>query len=181
MCLHLFAVVNALDNAATLDAHLSHLRSCDDIVLLESGAADTTLEIARSHGALVATRPFAGYGTQKQSLSESAEREWILRLDADEPPTDDSQDPIRRERAAPSAEGYRLPCTGVLVWRWPHPAIRPNWQLRLARKARGRIEAVPVRATPVGDGAVIDLDVPFRHGDGPRLADRVAQGRGPRA
>ena len=60
-----------------------------------------------------------------------------------------------------------------LFWRWPHPGTRANWQLRLFRKDRGRMNMVPVHAAPEVDGRVLDLAAPFRHYGEPRLADRV--------
>ena len=70
-------------------------------------------------------------------------------------------------------DGYRLPRQEWLFWRWPHPATRPNWQLRLFRKSQGRMNAVPVHAAPEVDGLVRNLEAPFRHYGEPRLADRV--------
>jgi len=169
----LSAVVTTLDNAATLEPCLASLRFCDELVVLDSGSTDATLDIARKHGARIAAQPFAGYGPQKQAAIDLAEGEWILLLDADESLTDDGRAAILRELAAPRAHGYRLPRREWLFWRWPHPATRANWQLRLFRKARGRMNMVPVHAAPEVDGAVIDLDAPFRHYGEPRLADRV--------
>lgn len=173
MGLRLSAVVTTLDNAATLDACLASLRFCDEIVLLDSGSTDATLEIAQKYGARIAAQPFAGYGPQKQAAIDLAEGEWILLLDADEALTDDGRATILRELAAPRVDGYRLPRREWLFWRWPHPATRANWQLRLFRKERGRMNDVPVHAAPEVSGRVLDLKAPFRHYGEPRLADRV--------
>ncbi len=166
-------VVTTLDNAATLDACLSSLRFCDEIVLLDSGSTDATLEIAMRHGARIASQPFAGYGPQKQAAIDLASGEWILLLDADESLTEDGRATLLHELAAPRADGYRLPRQEWLFWRWPHAGTRANWQLRLFRKARGRMNRVPVHAAPEVEGRVLDLDAPFRHYGEPRLADRV--------
>ena len=173
MAVRLSAVVTTLDNAATLEACLASLRFCDEIVLLDSGSTDATLEIARRHGARIAMQPFAGYGPQKQAAIELAAGEWILLLDADEHLIDAGRIAIERELAAPRADGYRLPRQEWLFWRWPHAGTRGNWQLRLFRKARGRMNAVPIHAAPEVDGRVLDLQAPFRHYGEPRLADRV--------
>lgn len=173
MKMRLSGVVTTLDNAATLDACLSSLRFCDEIVLLDSGSIDATLDIARRHGARIASQPFAGYGPQKQAAIDLAEGEWILLLDADEHLTDEGRAAIERELASPQADGYRLPRREWLFWRWPHPRTRANWQLRLFRRARGRMNDVPVHAAPVVEGVVSDLAAPFRHYGEPRLADRV--------
>ncbi|QDA57731.1 glycosyltransferase family 2 protein [Thermomonas aquatica] len=169
----LSAVVTTLDNAATLEACLSSLGFCDEIVLLDSGSADATLEIARRHGARIETQAFAGYGPQKQAAIELATGDWILLLDADEHLTDAGRIAIERELAAPRADGYRLPRQEWLFWRWPHAGTRANWQLRLFRKTAGRMNMVPVHAAPEVDGRLLDLDAPFRHYGEPRLADRV--------
>ena len=166
-------VVTTLNNAATLDDCLASLSFCDEIVVLDSGSHDATLQIAGRHGARIAAQPFASYGPQKQAAIDLASGEWILLLDADEHLADAGRAAIERELAAPRADGYRLPRQEWLFWRWPHPGTRANWQLRLFRKDRGRMNMVPVHAAPEVDGRVLDLAAPFRHYGEPRLADRV--------
>ena len=166
-------VVTTLDNGATLDACLASLAWCDERVVLDSGSTDATLAIAARHGARIAQQPFAGYGPQKQAAIDLASGDWILLLDADEHLTDAGRAAIQRELAAPRADGYRLPRQEWLFWRWAHPRSRANWQLRLFRKAVGRMNAVPVHAAPIVDGRVLDLPAPFRHYGEPTLADRV--------
>lgn len=166
-------VVTTLDNAATLEACLSSLRFCDEIVLLDSGSTDATLDIAKRHGARIASQAFAGYGPQKQAAIDLAAGEWILLLDADEHLTDAGRAAIERELATPRADGYRLPRQEWLFWRWPHARTRANWQLRLFRKTHGRMNMVPVHAAPEVDGRVLDLEAPFRHYGESKLADRV--------
>ena len=173
MSIRLSGVVTTLNNAATLEACLSSLSFCDELVLLDSGSDDATLEIARRHGARIESQPFAGYGPQKQAAVDLARGEWVLLLDADEHLADAGRIAIERELAAPRADGYRLPRQEWLFWRWPHAGTRANWQLRLFRKARGRMNMVPVHAAPEVEGRVLDLDAPFRHYGEPRLADRV--------
>ena len=166
-------VVTTLNNAATLDDCLASLSFCDELVVLDSGSHDATVQIAGRHGARIAAQPFAGYGPQKQAAIDLASGEWILLLDADEHGADAGRAAIERELAAPRADGYRLPRQEWLFWRWPHPGTRANWQLRLFRKNRGRMNMVPVHAAPEVDGRVLDLAAPFRHYGEPRLADRV--------
>lgn len=169
----LSGVVTTFNNAATLEACLASLAFCDELVVLDSGSTDATRAIASKHGAKVSEQAFQGYGPQKQSAIDLASHDWVLLLDADEHLTDTGRAAIERELVAPRARGYRLPRQEWLFWRWPHPATRPNWQLRLFRKSHGRMNAVPVHAAPEIDGIVIDLDAPFRHYGEPRLADRI--------
>ena len=173
MSVRVSGVVTTLNNAATLDDCLASLSFCDELVVLDSGSHDATVQIAGRHGARIAAQPFAGYGPQKQAAIDLASGEWILLLDADEHLTEGGRATILRELAAPRADGYRLPRQEWLFWRWPHAGTRANWQLRLFRKDRGRMNMVPVHAAPEVDGRVLDLAAPFRHYGEPRLADRV--------
>ncbi|MEO6364542.1 MAG: glycosyltransferase family 2 protein [Luteimonas sp.] len=169
----LSAVVTTFDNAGTLEACLASLAFCDELIVLDSDSTDGTRDIAERHGATVFIEPFKGYGPQKQSAIDRAAHDWVLLLDADEQLTPAGRARIEEELIAPRADGYRLPRQEWLFWRWTHPASRPNWQLRLFRRSRGGMNAVPVHAAPEVNGTAIDLDAPFRHYGEPRLAERV--------
>ncbi|KFN42446.1 glycosyltransferase family 2 protein [Arenimonas oryziterrae] len=169
----LSAVVTTFNNAATLDACLASLAFCDEVIVLDSDSTDDTRAIAERHGARVFIESFKGYGPQKQSAIDKAAHEWVLLLDADEHLTPAGQTAIVAELQAPRADGYRLPRQEWLFWRWPHAGTRPNWQLRLFRRALAAMNAVPVHAAPEVRGRVHDLDAPFRHFGETGIAVRV--------
>ena len=169
----LSAVVTTYDNGGTLEACLASLAFCDEIVVLDSGSTDATRDIAARHGARVFIEPFKGYGLQKQSAVDKATHDWILLLDADEFLAPGAAEIITAELSAPRADGYRLPRREWLFWRWPHPASAPNWQLRLFRRSRGALNAVPVHAAPEVTGRWRDLAAEFRHYGEAELAVRV--------
>lgn len=55
-----------------------------EIIVVDSGSTDRTVEIARSHGAKVFIEDWKGYAAQKNSAIAKATGDWILSLDADE-------------------------------------------------------------------------------------------------
>lgn len=55
-----------------------------EIIVVDSGSTDRTVEIAKSLGAKVFVEPWKGYAAQKNSGIEKAIGDWILSLDADE-------------------------------------------------------------------------------------------------
>lgn len=55
-----------------------------EIIVVDSGSTDRTLEIARSFGAKVFVEPWKGFAAQKNSAMEKASCDWVLQLDADE-------------------------------------------------------------------------------------------------
>lgn len=56
----------------------------DEIIVIDSGSTDQTVEIANSFGAKVVQRPFIGFRDQKQFAVDQASHDYILALDADE-------------------------------------------------------------------------------------------------
>jgi len=55
-----------------------------EIIVVDSGSTDRTLEIAKSFGARVFVEEWKGFAAQKNSAIDKATGDWILSLDADE-------------------------------------------------------------------------------------------------
>ena len=55
-----------------------------EIIVVDSGSTDRTVEIAKSFGAKVFVEEWKGYAAQKNSAIDKAKGDWILSLDADE-------------------------------------------------------------------------------------------------
>jgi tetratricopeptide (TPR) repeat protein len=57
----------------------------DEIVVVDTGSTDATIEIARSFGAIVIERPWTGSFAQARNASfDAASGDWLIYLDADE-------------------------------------------------------------------------------------------------
>ena len=56
----------------------------DEILVVDSGSTDRTVDIARSMGANVLHRDWTGYGPQKRFAEQSCRNDWVLNVDADE-------------------------------------------------------------------------------------------------
>jgi len=75
-----------LDEEKLLPGCLASIQGCNDIVVLDSGSTDRTVEIAKAAGARVFVRAFDTFAQQRNF----AQREipfrypWVLHLDADE-------------------------------------------------------------------------------------------------
>ncbi len=55
-----------------------------EVIVVDSGSTDRTVEIAKSYGAKVFVEDWKGYSAQKNSAIHKATGDWILSLDADE-------------------------------------------------------------------------------------------------
>jgi glycosyltransferase involved in cell wall biosynthesis len=150
-------VIITYNNADTLERCLDAANFADEIVVLDSGSTDATVDIARRHGARVVTHPFDDYGPQKQRAYDMASHDWILNLDADEILSPGTRAVIERALESPQAAGYRLPRRERMFWSVQHPWSHRNGHLRLFDRRRGRMNAVPVHAAVEVDGPVETL------------------------
>src|SRR5436190_12088561 len=73
-----------LNEAEHIAAAIDSAAWADEIVLVDSGSRDNTVEIARAKGARVCERPWTGYVDQKNHAAMLASHDWIFSLDADE-------------------------------------------------------------------------------------------------
>lgn len=68
-----------------LDEVLNALRDFDEVLILDNGSTDNTLELAAAHpNVTIHHSPFIGFGPLHNKAVELAKHDWILSLDADE-------------------------------------------------------------------------------------------------
>src|SRR3954454_16672704 len=106
--LPLSLVVITRDAAAELAACLASAPFASEALVVDSGSADHTVDVARAAGARVLVEPFRGFGRQKQLAVEAACNDWVLCLDADELVTPQLAAAIRAvfSAGAPSVAAY---------------------------------------------------------------------------
>ncbi len=80
----LSVVIITFNEEANLPRTLESVKWADEIVVVDSGSTDRTIEIAKSYNAKVWVEPWKGFAAQKNSAIEKATGDWILSLDADE-------------------------------------------------------------------------------------------------
>lgn len=81
----------------------------DEIIVLDSGSTDRTVEIAKQYADVVEVTDWPGFGVQKQRALEKATGDWVLSLDADERISPELGREINHRLAAPDADAYKLP------------------------------------------------------------------------
>lgn len=133
------------NEAITLSACLSALAWCDDVVVVDSGSCDQTVEIAHSFGARVLTRPFDNFAAQRNfGLDSGALRhEWVLHLDADEIVTEAFAGALSNLEERPGYDAWRVPFKMIMFGKWlRHAGMWPAHQVRIGHVRRLRFVAV---------------------------------------
>lgn len=136
------ATVITRDEERHVAAALESLAWADEIVVVDSGSTDRTVEIARRYTDRVVVADWPGYAAQKNRAAAEAANDWVFSLDADERVTPELAASIARVRAdGPRVDGYRVARRAWYVDRWVrHSGWYPDWQTRLYDRRRARFE-----------------------------------------
>ena len=125
--------------ASQLGGCLASVAFADEVVVVDSGSTDGTIELARRHGARVIAKEWLGFGPQKQFAVDSASHDWVLCLDADEKLSEDLRDSIIAELKAPRGFVYAMPrCNRFLGHLLRHGEGYPDWSVRLFHRQHAR-------------------------------------------
>lgn len=136
----LTVITLTLNEERNIAACLASVRWADELLVVDSGSTDRTVEIARGFTQNVLTIPWNGYGAAKNTAAARAKGEWILLLDADERLTPELAQEIREilQQGASPFDGYYIARRAYFLGRWiQHSGWYPSPVLRLYRNGKG--------------------------------------------
>ena len=171
------AFVIAKDEEAGIAECLGMLRFCDEVVVVDGGSADRTVELAREAGANVVVRKdWRGFGVQKQRALDLMSTDWVLSVDADERVPEALAAEIVAAVGQPGRAGYRLNRKTMFLGRFlRHGGWFPDHVLRLARRAACRFSDDVVHERMLVAGDVGRLRTPLLHYSYPAVDDVLAK------
>ncbi|MEW5691729.1 MAG: glycosyltransferase family 2 protein [Candidatus Hydrogenedentota bacterium] len=131
------SVVITKDEESNIRECLESLRFTDEIIIIDAGSTDKTLEIAKEYTDKIYNNRFEGWVRQKNFGIEKAQHNWILSIDADERISLELKNEILRikERLNDEIAGYEVPILPYYMGRWiRHSNWYPGYKVRLFNK-----------------------------------------------
>jgi glycosyltransferase involved in cell wall biosynthesis len=177
----LSGVVIVQDEIARIDACLDSLRFCDEIVVVDSGSTDGTLERLRARGVRLVERAFSGYADQKDHARKEARGKWVLNIDADEVVSPELASEVRRvadvEGDGPAA--FQIPFKNYFRSVWVRRAgYYPDLHVRLFQRDRAAYDpAFSVHERLIVDGPLGTLSGHIEHHSFESLDDFLDKSR----
>ena len=154
-----------LNEESNLPRTLASLAWADEIIVVDSGSTDRTVEIAKQLGAKTLHNSWRGYGQQKNFAQRQATHDWILNVDADEVVSPELAQEIQRTiENSPVTHGYEMPRKTFYLGRWiKHGGWYPNYLVRLCDKRYAAWTEPSVHEELEVEGGVGRLEEPLLH------------------
>jgi len=127
------ATIITLNEERNIARAIESLRCSDEILIVDSGSVDRTVELAQKLGARVIEAGWRGYAGQKNWAAEQASHDWILSLDADEALSEALEAEIWNvKKNGPRYDAYTMPRLARYLGRWIlHSGWYPDRKVRL--------------------------------------------------
>ena len=154
-----------LNEADHIAAAIDSVAWADEVIVVDSGSTDGTVDLARATRAQVVVRDWPGYVEQKNHAATLAANDWILSLDADEriPPAlaAEIRSVLQQE---PAVRAFRIPRVTFHLGRWIRTTdFYPDFQTRLYDRRAARWRGKYVHESVTADGPVGRLAGEIEH------------------
>lgn len=132
----LSAVILTRNEEERIKSCLESIKWVDEIVVVDDGSTDKTLEIAKKYGAKIFTRELDSYANQKNFATSKATGDWLLYIDADERVLI----PLKEEilsivNSAEACSAYAISRRNVIYGQEEkYGPYWPDWVIRLIKK-----------------------------------------------
>lgn len=171
MATSITAVIITKNEEHQIEDCLKSLNWVDEIVVVDTGSKDRTVELAGRFTSRVYEIEFEGYGHAKNFGLDMATGKWILSLDADERISPQLREEIEKTLSAGGdQQGYYIPRKPFFLGK-PilHGGWYPGYVLRLFKRGEGFFNSVKVHEGVKLSGRVAHLKTPILHYTDPDL------------
>jgi glycosyltransferase involved in cell wall biosynthesis len=169
------ATIITLNEERNIARAIESLRCCDEILILDSGSVDRTVELAEKLGARVIEAGWRGFAGQKNWAAEQAAHDWILSLDADEALSESLEaEVLTLKKNGPRFDGYTMPRMANYLGRWIlHSGWYPDRKVRLYDRRKAKWIGDFVHESVVVSGRVGHLESNILHFTCESLSEHV--------
>ncbi|WP_100644096.1 glycosyltransferase family 2 protein [Alteromonas facilis] len=154
----------AQDEAHNMPRLMQSLSTFAEVIVVDSGSQDKTIDIAREFGATVYEQPWLGYAGQKQFALDKCTQPWVLNLDADEVVTDEMLEAIIKFVERDDIDAVRFDRNDLFIGKMPPPSISKPNNVRLYRRKNAQFDtSQQVHETAKIEGQITTTNASFDH------------------
>jgi len=136
----------------------------DEIIVLDSGSADNTIEICKHYTDKVYVTDWPGFGIQKQRALDYAQGDWVFSIDADEVVNSELKAEIQAAMVESLFNGYEIPrLSSYCGKQMRYGGWYPDYVLRLFKRETGCFTDNVVHERIMLQGDIGKLTSPLLH------------------
>ncbi len=173
-------IVITKNGADLIEDCLKSLSFCNEILVVDAGSSDKTLEIAKKHNAKIIEHNFSDFSKIRNLGLEKAEGEWILYVDVDERVSEELQKSIKKTTESDSVfSAYKVLRKNFYLGNHEWPYIEKLE--RFFKKADLKGWRGELHESPVVDGKIGELEgflLHYTHRDLTSMVEKTAQWSG---
>ena len=160
----LSVVILTYNSEKYLEEVLHSASFADEVLILDSGSTDRTLQIAKEAGSRIEHQEWLGFGRQKQRAVNLARYDWVYVLDSDEVISPDLRDEILQTLENPEFTAYTVPRLNYFFGKpIRHGGLYPDATLRLFDRREAHFTEDEVHEKVVTDQGIGSLHHPMIH------------------
>ncbi len=155
---------------------IESLRWCDEVLVIDSGSTDRTVEIAQTLGAKVIFNEWPGFLAQKRFGLAQCQSDWVLNVDSDEEVSPELAAEIRSVITSPrtTESGFELLRVVFYLGKWWRKGgWYPEYRLRVLRRSVASWGGEDPHEHAIVDGPTRRLQGELRHYTYDSIADQI--------
>lgn len=160
----LSAIIPTRNEETFLKNCLKSVKFADEIIVIDSGSTDKTIEIAKEFGAKIVNEPWQGFRHVHNLAPKHASGDWLLYIDADERVSKKLRLQIQTTLKNPTASAYQIPRKNFFFGKpMKHGGWYPDHVTRLIHKDKLIDWVGELHEYPQIDGPTHTLSAPIYH------------------
>jgi len=175
--LNISVTIITLNEERNIERCLKSVQWADEIIVIDSGSTDKTLEICIRYGCHIVSSEWLGFGCTKQLAVDSAQFDWIFSIDADEEVSFDlAQRLLEIRNSGSDFQGYRINRRSFYLGRlMKHSGWNKDYPLRFFNRQFGRFNEKPVHEGVELRGQAGIIEQILKHYTFPTLSSHIAK------
>ena len=170
----LSVTIITLNEEKNIERCLKSVLWADEILIVDSGSTDKTLEICKKHNCKIIQTEWLGFGPTKKLAVKMAANDWILCIDADEQVTEELKQRIGKILSNPQAVGYRIKRKSFYLGKMVnHSGWDRDFPLKLFNRQFGNFNDKLVHESVVLSGEVKKIKQPLLHYTYPSITSHI--------
>lgn len=170
------ATIITINEEDNIERCLKSLNWVDEIVILDSGSSDKTLEISSGYNAKILKTEWLGFGKTKKAAVDAASNNWIFSIDADEVVCEELKGKVVKILENPEHSGYKIKRHSYFLGkRIKYCGWSSDYPLRLFDRTKGNFNEKEVHESVEISSSIGTITEPLLHYTYPTIGTQITK------